>query len=338
MKQYDTEYLNILKNKVGKLKHSLLTNKLSEVKDSLKILYDETKWYTSQDKYDLKDDLKIRFKIINDGYEESDLKCKHKDCSNHKVYKMNNMVFGNYCSHECRNTDKDAYNEVSRKYKDGEIDLIKQKETRDNTMMLKYGALSACTETSKQNSRDVLKLNKYIMYQKRMDTSLKKYGVRFAHERDITNYDKYYDKDFIENNFLNEHRMILKNDFCRFFNVSSNASLRKFKDLDINHINNINGAVYNAPTILYYLEITFDNKKYYKIGITSRSVKERYSKTDYKKIKILKETQFETGRDAYIEEQKIIKDNSQYLIEENIKVLNSGGNTEVFIKDIYETK
>lgn len=62
----------------------------------------------------------------------------------------------------------------------------------------------------------------------------------------------------------------------------------------------------NKSAILYYLEI--DNGTAYKIGITNRTVKERFSNTDLKKIKILKLEHFNLGKEALIKEQKILKE------------------------------
>lgn len=61
----------------------------------------------------------------------------------------------------------------------------------------------------------------------------------------------------------------------------------------------------SKPGILYYLSI--DDGTAYKIGITNKSVKERYTPSDLKRIKIIKEWKFSFGNDARIREQEIIQ-------------------------------
>lgn len=86
----------------------------------------------------------------------------------------------------------------------------------------------------------------------------------------------------------------------------------------------------DKPAILYYLEV--DNGKAYKIGITNRTVNERFNNTDLKKIKILKLEHFNLGKEALIKEQKILKENKMYKYK-GVPLLSSG-NTELFNKDI----
>jgi len=99
------------------------------------------------------------------------------------------------------------------------------------------------------------------------------------------------------------------------------------------HKNNNYGSISffrNRKTILYYIKIN----EYYKISITTRSVKERYSseiigQTDYK---IIKEWVFDDGVDAFMLEKQIlnnINDKDKYKGE---KLLRSG-NSEIITKD-----
>ena len=86
----------------------------------------------------------------------------------------------------------------------------------------------------------------------------------------------------------------------------------------------------DKPGILYYLKL---NSGLYKIGITNRTVKERYSVDDYKKFDSICIVHYEKGFDAYEEEQKILKENTEFKYN-GPDVLKSG-NTELFIKDIF---
>jgi hypothetical protein len=85
----------------------------------------------------------------------------------------------------------------------------------------------------------------------------------------------------------------------------------------------------SIPGILYYLKIS--NGLAYKIGITNRSVRERFPR-DWEKIDILKEWYFEDGQMAYNKEKEIISTYFQFKYE-GPELLESG-NSELFIKDI----
>ena len=90
---------------------------------------------------------------------------------------------------------------------------------------------------------------------------------------------------------------------------------------------------YDKPTILYYIEIEHKNKLYYKIGITSNTVKERFRK-DKLSYKVIKEEYFETGEPAYYKEQMILNSLIKYKYEGE-PIIDNGGNTEIFIEDCY---
>lgn len=87
------------------------------------------------------------------------------------------------------------------------------------------------------------------------------------------------------------------------------------------------------PGILYYLSI--NNGEYYKIGITNRSVLERYSKDEHHKLKVIKEWDFPVGLDARIKERQVLKTHSKHLAPKGTKALRDG-NTELFVIDVLE--
>lgn len=114
-----------------------------------------------------------------------------------------------------------------------------------------------------------------------------------------------------------------------------------FEQTPVNHLKSssgcpscsLNGFDYNKSAILYYLKVTTDsNKELYKIGITNRTVQERFNLTDLKKIEIIKQRTYENGKDAYDKEQEILKKYSEYRYTGE-PVL-QGGNTELFSVDI----
>ena len=87
---------------------------------------------------------------------------------------------------------------------------------------------------------------------------------------------------------------------------------------------------YDEPAILYYISI--DNGCAYKIGVTNNTVEVRYSSSELTRIKIIKTWDYATGRDAFDEEQRILK-SFNYAKLNNIKLLNTG-NTELFQYDV----
>lgn len=85
--------------------------------------------------------------------------------------------------------------------------------------------------------------------------------------------------------------------------------------------------------VLYYLKITTDTGEIlYKIGITNRTVNERFSLVDLSKIEIIKQKLYENGQDAYNWEQKMLRMYKKYKYK-GPKVLDSG-NTELFTEDV----
>ncbi len=87
----------------------------------------------------------------------------------------------------------------------------------------------------------------------------------------------------------------------------------------------------NADNRLYYFRFIFKNKKYYKIGITSQTLKDRYG-NEYNKIeKIL----YDKRIDGAIRIEKEIKEKFKKDIFP-LAYLNNGGHTETFDKDILD--
>lgn len=86
------------------------------------------------------------------------------------------------------------------------------------------------------------------------------------------------------------------------------------------------------PAILYYLSI--DNGTYYKIGITNRTVKERFTSADLQKITIIHEWNFDVGQVAYNKEQELLKLFSCY--KANTTGILSSGNSEIFTLNILQ--
>lgn len=86
-----------------------------------------------------------------------------------------------------------------------------------------------------------------------------------------------------------------------------------------------------VPGILYYLKVQTSTGILYKIGITNKSVKERFG-PDMQYITVLHQIHYKSGQDAYNEEQRILKEFKEfkYIGPDILK----SGNTELFMKDI----
>ena len=89
----------------------------------------------------------------------------------------------------------------------------------------------------------------------------------------------------------------------------------------------------NKPGYLYYLRLLAENGVVvYKIGITNRSIRGRFSITERAKISIIKFQLFPVGQDCYDEEQRILRltEDCRYSGPD---ILDSG-HTEMFTEDI----
>jgi len=90
---------------------------------------------------------------------------------------------------------------------------------------------------------------------------------------------------------------------------------------------------FNEPTILYYLYFPAFNA--YKIGITleSRGIKKRFNTEKNLQYTILKSTIYQTGKEAYLEEQRILKTHSNHRYK-GPKFFAKGGESECFNIDV----
>ena len=93
-----------------------------------------------------------------------------------------------------------------------------------------------------------------------------------------------------------------------------------------------------TPTILYYVKITSLNKDkiVYKTGLTQSSVINRFKREKLAKVEVITEELFENGEEAYEKEQKILLEHSDELYWGD-RILENGGNTELFEVDIFKT-
>lgn len=87
------------------------------------------------------------------------------------------------------------------------------------------------------------------------------------------------------------------------------------------------------PATLYYLRVVFEDKFFYKIGITNRAVFDRFSSRDLKNITIVREFYFNSGKLARDVEKHILTANKDFIIDKGTFILESG-NTEIFEIDV----
>lgn len=88
------------------------------------------------------------------------------------------------------------------------------------------------------------------------------------------------------------------------------------------------------PAILYYVKLLVNDKQYYKIGVTTRTIQERFRQENNPDLIIIpiKEEYFEFGKDAYTKELNILQEHRSDLTKDT-GLLKSGG-TEIFSRDV----
>ena len=85
------------------------------------------------------------------------------------------------------------------------------------------------------------------------------------------------------------------------------------------------------PAILYYLRITSGAECLYKIGVTNRTIKDRFPE-DFKKITVINERQYKSGKLALRREKEFLVKHKKWKYR-GLAVLRDG-NTELFTKDV----
>lgn len=94
----------------------------------------------------------------------------------------------------------------------------------------------------------------------------------------------------------------------------------------------VHGFDSTKPAILYYLRVVTPTVILYKIGITNSTVNKRFTLIDREVITVLQQSPYEIGKDAYDEEQRILKEFKQFqYIGPDVL---SSGNTELFTQNV----
>ena len=98
---------------------------------------------------------------------------------------------------------------------------------------------------------------------------------------------------------------------------------------------NPSGFQTNKPAEVYYLKLKYQDTFYYKIGITNRTYKERYTLTDLALVEEAHVLFFENGQDAWDLELSIKREFKEYLYTGGSIILQGAkGNAELFTKDV----
>ena len=95
---------------------------------------------------------------------------------------------------------------------------------------------------------------------------------------------------------------------------------------------------FDKPTTLYYIKLIKGDEEYFKLGITTTTLKKRFYKLNSEGLtyEIIATKTFETGISAYHLEQYLLHKYNSYRIA-FILLPKSGGNSEIFNQDIYES-
>lgn len=89
-----------------------------------------------------------------------------------------------------------------------------------------------------------------------------------------------------------------------------------------------------SPGFLYYVKVVKGTEEYYKIGVTNKSILERFKRETKVKVEPIFEIYFDLGYDAFLCEQTIIRNNLNYLYKGEEQIMKSNNNAEIFVKDV----
>ena len=210
------------------------------------------------EKYPYAKDENIQYKgyIVLNDLKYEDIKCP--GCDNIVRFNKNKNKLFVYCSNTCskqhmgKNISKSKSNRTSEeKKKTNEKrrntnlkrygyteQFVGLKDQIKNTMVSKYGVDNLFKDSKWQlnNQKKLIKTNNHALKNGKAKKAYKlKHNINNFSQHSIANYDKWYDAEFIEQNFLDDKRHILVNKMRKFFNVSQVKVNSKFKELNIEY-------------------------------------------------------------------------------------------------------
>ena len=97
-------------------------------------------------------------------------------------------------------------------------------------------------------------------------------------------------------------------------------------------------AYFDKPTTLYYIKLIKGDEEYFKLGITTTTLDKRFNRLPSEGLtyQIIATKTFVKGSSAYFLEQHLLHQHSSNKID-FILLPKSGGNSEIFNQDIYES-
>jgi len=184
--------------------------------------------------------------IIDNNLEFKDIKCCTKECNNPRDFNYNKNKFNKYCSRECSLLSKGKNISESlknRTLENKQISNDKRKETNlkkygfecqfeglekkiKKTNLEKYGVDNPFKSKDIQNKcswTNLMKNNPEEFKEKSTSSLLEKYGIQNASQQNIKNYDKWNNKEFIQDNFITEENECKFKKMQEFFNCSKEA-------------------------------------------------------------------------------------------------------------------
>lgn len=160
-------------------------------------------------------------------------------------------------------------------------------------------------------------------------------------------HDRYTVEQFIE---IATNKLGTKYDYSQINYINTKTPITiicpehgPFKQRPSNHLTGYEGCPECAigggfnislPGICYLMKFSIDDQIVYKVGITNRTIQDRYSSEEFKHCIETKTKAFNVGKDAYTMEQTLLKKYKQYKYE-GAPILKSG-NTELLIGPIAE--
>jgi len=355
-------------------KGRLNSKRFSKFKEKFPEAYHEIYDYT-RDFIFKEDTFRYRFLAWFHQYTKEDLICRREECNNpvNWTHSKPNSLCSNKCrTLDGKTIATNLIKSNLKKY--GVKSTAQLQETKKKfkqTMQKKYGVEYAMQNPILKERFNKSMISKYginwpsqskEIVNKKRKKSFKLYGVPHPSARPesisklkITKKKNFYQKynnfatgalhynqevvknitkEFLEKEFLNHDQSINLTKMMQTLNCSVASCFNIFKAHNAEYIYNKHGFDLDKPAILYYIYDPYEDL--YKIGITNKTIEERFGKEfcSNRAIAILEQKYFDSGEDAYLEEQEILNTFDYVRCENPSWPERKGGRTEFFKKDI----
>ena len=212
--------------------------------EQLQVIYKLTSSYPKF--YKDSDDLKVRAYIVKNDIKLEELICKNNDCNNFVKFNSPMKGFVSFCSPNCANNNQDI------------------KHSREQTNLKKFGTIYNFSSTISINKKKETNLTKYdhsnflcsdtgktkifekygtknasssvIIRDKIKEQNDVKFGINKTHMNfHIKNFDKWNNRQFIIDNFIDVNKNFMVNKFQDFFGCSYLSGFSKMLKLNIDY-------------------------------------------------------------------------------------------------------